>query len=251
MQQVVSIANDSSEEKTYRIDFSQVGFNGSADDLLFQELDANHAAWLRLEPSEVTIGPGAEAMIEVSITPSESAKGEVFSFAVIATEVVEEQPGVAIARGLASIFFVEIGDSGINQLHIDSFETVPSNVHRPPVRFATLIRNDGTGLSQPQIGVAVKNIWGKEVAIVPLNPTGRRLPGGTNRVFTGDWEAEGFRFGPYTAELYVFPDSSPTTLTASTNVVLFPGRMFVIFLVIAVVFIGTFYVILRKRRSRM
>jgi hypothetical protein len=251
VQQTLRIANDADVLKIYKLELSAVAFGASADELLFSDLTTERAAWIVLDRAEIVIDPKSEQSISVTISPDQTADGEILTFAVIATEQVVEQPGINVASGLASVFFVKVGETGAAQLHIDSFETVPGNVRKPPVRLAALITNLNSGLAEPQVGVVIRNIWGKEVAVVSLNPTGRRVPGYTNRVFSAEWEAEGLRFGPYTAELYVFPDSSSTTLTAATTVVLFPWRMLGISLVIVAVFLGAFYAFWRTRRPPM
>ncbi len=248
IQQTIWLSNESTTEQTYDLSLLGIEFGASADDLIFVELDPEHRAWIELDNLQVTLHSGVGRAIEVNIRPTNSAQSEVFTFALLATTSASQESGVTVVTSLASLFFVQVGDLAAPLLKIESFETVPVDVHLSPVRFAALVTNQGRGLSKPEIGVVIKNIWGHEVDVLSLNPTGRRLPEQTSRIFSAAWEAGNWRFGPYTAELYVFPDSTDTVLGAKIDVVLFAWRTLCVFVVFAVLCVGLIILATRRRR---
>lgn len=246
--QEIRYENDTAETQVYTLAITGVSFGASADELFFKEIDAIRSEWIKLSQTEFTLEPGAEQMIELTLAIPEATQSEVFSFAVIAETQTTGDGGVGVASGLATLFFVDIGGELEPQLRIETFETIPHGARQLPVRFATLIANTGDGLAEPDIAISITNIWGQEVALLPLNAAGRRIPGYTNRVFSTEWEGSPWKFGPYTAELYVFPDDSDFALTSSVNVVLFPWRTLSVFIVIGLIFTGLIYALRRVRR---
>lgn len=223
--QTVTFENDSEQIQTYQVSVSGVSFGASADDLRFVPLDAERASWVELDRTELVLSPGGTQAIEVYINVPAAQEDQILTLAVIASAELGEQSGIGVSSGLASIMFVTIGQGLQPHLSITSFGAVPASDHHLPIKFATLITNSGSGLSQPQVGVVIRNFWGREVTTLAMNPTGRRVPKDTNRVFSVDWEGSAWRMGPYTVDLYVFPDDSATALTSSTGVVLFSWQM--------------------------
>lgn len=246
--QTIRFENDSEDIQTYSLTLSSLSFGASADDLRFGTLEPSQHDWIVVDRDSFVLESGADQAVEVTVTVPADVVSQVFSFAVIATTQAENNVGVGVTSGLAALFFLEIGGDLGSNLRIDTFDTVAENDQRLPVRFATLITNSGAGLAEPEVGVVIKNIWGKEVELISLNPTGRRVPGYTNRVFTEEWRGSPWRFGPYTAELYVFPDNSDAVITATTHVVLFPWRMLCVFAVLGLIFTGAAYAFVRARR---
>lgn len=223
--QTVTFENDSEQVQTYQVSVSGVSFGASADDLRFEPLTAEQSAWINIDKTEFLLSPRGTQSVEVTVDVPVAQPAQTLTLAVIASAELGEQGGIGVSSGLASILFVTIGQGLQPNLSITSFGAVPASDHRLPIKFAALITNSGSGLSQPQVGVVIKNIWGHEVATLSMNPTGRRVPNDTNRVFSVDWEGSAWRLGPYTVDLYVFPDDSATVLTSSTSVVLFSWQM--------------------------
>jgi len=248
VQQTIRFENDTTETKSYSIELSKISFGSSADDLRFEPLGEVEQSWILLDRSSFVLGPEADQAIELTVSVPTGTEAQVLSFAVIATAQTAEASGIGVTSGSASLIFVEIGgDLGAN-LQIATFGAVPDNAHQLPIRFAALVSNLGAGLSEPEVGVVLKNMWGKEVELISLNPTSRRLPGYTSRIFTEEWQGSPWRFGPYTAELYVFPSNSDAVITSTTSVVLFPWRMLCVFAVAGLILGAAVYAFLRARR---
>lgn len=246
--QTITLENDSDAIEVYTLEITGVEFGSSADDLSFAQLSNDEQGWFSLSAGSVKLDPGQSQSIEVEIAAPSTAAPQLLPVAVIATKSADTGTGVGVTSALASLLFVQIGQSLQANLAVDSFATVPENTHVSPVRFAALVSNTGAGLSQPEVGVSITNIWGHEVAVVPLNPTGRRVPGYTNRVFSAAWQAGDWRIGPYTATIYVYPDDTATVITASTRVVLFPWQMLCVFAGITVSLMAGGVLITRARR---
>lgn len=247
--QTITLENDELLTQKFALELTGIAFGKSADDLRFTELSPESAAWLSLSKSELEILPGQTEVVEVTISVPADAQSRVLSFAVIATQQADESQGIKVTRAVTTLVFTQIGEGLMPNLQVNTFSTVPENVHTSPVKLAALVTNTGTGLSQPTMGIVITNWWGHEVATLPLNSEQKRVPGLTHRVFSTTWQAGPWKFGPYQAQLFVFPDDSGTTLTTTTNMVLFPWQMLSVFaLAILVMIAGVIFY--QRARSR-
>lgn len=246
--QTVTLENDSDAVQVYTLEITGIEFGSSADDLGFTALSDEEQKWFSLSAGSVRLDPGQSQSVEVGITVPSAATVQSLPIAVIATKAPDATSGVAVTSAIASLFFVQIGQGLQANLAIDSFASLPENTHVAPVRFAALVSNSGAGLAQPEVGIRITNMWGKEVEIIPMNPTARRVPGYTNRVFSAVWEAGNWRFGPYTATVFVYPDETGKALTSISRVVLFPWQMLCIFTACGFCLAVVALLILRARR---
>ncbi len=248
LQQTLSLENDAAELKTYRLQVSGISFGSSADDLRFEDLETVKRAWIVLDQSEFSVGPGQTQVMNMEINVPDATDEQVFSFAVIAIEQATDGAGVGVTSGLASLFFIEIGEGLQPALELETFGVVSDNDRQLPVRFASLLANTAAGLSTPDIGIVIKNMWGKKIELISLNPTQRRLPGFTHRVFSEEWQGSAWRFGKYSAELFVFADEASPPIIASTSMVLLPWRTLSVFGVSGLFLAGVIYSFTRVRR---
>jgi hypothetical protein len=247
--QTVTLENTSSYSHDYTVSIFGLSFGESADDLRFEQLTEEQSGWIKLESEEFSLLPNESFPLGIGIEIPNGEGFESFDLAIIVTETGAATSGVGVAAANAILLFVNIGADQLPNLGIETFATVPEVTHRAPVKFAALISNAGNGLSEPQVGVVITNIWGREVTTISLNPNGRRLPPQTNRVFSAEWAAEWWRFGPYSTVLYVFPDDSDVSLTASGSVVLFPWQMLCIFIASTGI-LGAAIIVIKRARSR-
>lgn len=236
--QTVTIENDTAEPEEYRMSVSGISFGESADDLRFEPLSSTQSTWIKLDQPAFTLEPYSARNVEVTVEVPADVEVEQLNFAVLATVISNNQAGVGVTSALASLFFVDIGEQAPVDLRLDSFENITANSHVRPLKFAVLVSNLGVSTAQPQVGLVVKNMFGRQVEVINLNPTGRRVPGGTSRVFAGDWTGGPWRLGVYTVDALVFPDDSGRELSASTRVVLFSWPT-VLILGLAIITIGT------------
>lgn len=246
--QTITLENDSEFVETYALELVGVEFGESADDVMFTELSSEESSWVSLSVGAVRLDPGQSQSFEVRMAVPAEAQSQPFPLAIIATKVTDASVGVGVTSALASLLFLQVGQDLQADLAIDSFAAVPKNTHVSPVRFAALVQNTGAGLSEPEVGLQITNVWGREIAVVPMNPAGRRVPGYTNRVFSATWQAGDWRIGPYTATVYVFPDETAKVLTESTRVVLFPWQMLCILAVIMMGLMTGGLLLMRARR---
>ena len=246
--QIISFENDTEATENYVLNLQAVSFAESADDLRFSALDQEQKTWISLDRQLVTIEPGATETVKVAVAVPGGIVQEVLMFAVIAMHQTGAQPGVGVAQGIATLVFVEIGNQSVSSLHLETFEVVPKNSHQLPLRLAALVINQGAGLLEPELFVVIKNIWGKEIEVMSLNPTERRLPGNTYRVFSEEWQGSAWRFGWYTAQLFIVQADNSQPDFATTSVVLFPWRTLGIFGASGLILVTATYVLFRARR---
>ncbi len=248
LQQVIAITNETGATQTYSLEVVGVVFGDLAEDLRFVELEPSRRAAITLSEQAFVLEPQARRDVHISLSSTNEVPSEAFTFAVIARTEVAESGGVGVATAQAALFFIETMTDAAPELQIAAFETIPSRDHALPIKFAGLIQNTGASLSQPEVGIVIRNPWGKEIEHLSLNEDGRRLPGQTSRIFSAEWSGHPWRVGPYTAEFYVYPDETDVVIVGTLRVVLFPWQMLCVFAVLALVFTGTVGALIRARR---
>jgi hypothetical protein len=248
VQQIIGVMNDTAQEQAYELVLSGVAFGDFAEDLRFVPLAQEYRSMITLDTQNFLLDSGAHRDIRLTVVSQANDIPQEFAFAVIAQTPASASPGVEVASAYASIFFVSLGESVAPTLQIQAFETIPHPDRALPIRFAGLVTNTGPSVSRPEIGVVIRNPWGKEIEHFSLNDLGQRIPVETSRAFTGEWTGYPWRLGPYTAEFYVYPDDSDTVLTAAIRVVLFPWQMLVVLAIIATLLSGGIYVLRRALR---
>ncbi|MFZ2681733.1 MAG: hypothetical protein WAZ14_01410 [Patescibacteria group bacterium] len=245
--QSLNYENDAGVTEEFQLSLMEVEFGESADDLRFLPLSESKRAAVSLSAETLHLEPGTSQAVEVRINAGQISEN--YALAVLAMGVAQGGAGVNVASAQANLVFVNVGAVAPVTLNIDSFSTIPEQDHASPIKFAVLLSNQGDGVAQPKVGVQIKNMWGKEVEVVPLNPTGRRIPGQTSRIFSADWQASKFQTGVYRATVYVYPDDSEQVLTQELRVVLFSWRLLCILAGAGVLLIAS-GLILRRAMSR-
>lgn len=223
------LINENNQTETYNLSLQLVEFGSSADDLVFSELPEDMKDWFELTTQRVELTPHSTRAIDLSISPEGEASGRVVTVALIAQQEnksAEVTGGVSVRQGVAALFFMTIGDVLEADLTISSFEATPKFTSTFPIRFITVLTNQGQATTQPVGQVVLTNMWGKDIAALPLIEIPRRIPGGTSRVFTINWQPNsGIYIGPYTATLELLSADGQSVIFKTTNVVLFPWRI--------------------------
>lgn len=234
--QSVKMVNENDRAVSYVFSIWGVEFGETADELQFVPVDAEQAGWFSLSAPSIEVPAQGEGEIAVTFAVPAEVESEVQAYALVAQEQgSSEVPGVSVRTGLASLFFVTIGEGQQAQLEIQAFEALPKQTTFLPIRFAALLKNEGEGNVQPAGQVVIRNMLGRAVATLPLSEVPRRVPAKTSRVFAVTWgsepegkgllaEVKNFHIGPYSAQLEVLSADGEAVLTQNTRVVLFPWR---------------------------
>lgn len=234
--QEVKIVNDGEAAVRYDLTLWGIEFGETADELQFVPVEAAQADWFSFSATSIEVPAKSESAVQVTISVPADVTSDTATYALVAQEVGNgEAPGISVKTGLASLFFVTLGTGQAAELDIQAFDALPKKATFLPIRFAALLKNDGEGNVQPAGQIVIKNIFGREVAALPLSEIPRRVPAKTSRVFAVTWGSEpenkgllsefkNFHLGPYSAQLQVMSADGQSVLTETTRVVLFPWR---------------------------
>jgi len=143
-----------------------------------------------------------------------------------------EDSGISIERGTSILVFVRVNGDVRDELAVTDFATEPRYA-RLPVDFAIRVKNSGTTHQRPTGNVIIKDMLGRQVASLQINPGPQYrsvLPGSTRR-FDVAWikrrlpegaseyerQIKNFAFGKYTATM-LLNYGTPTEQKVITSV---------------------------------
>ncbi|GEM_PF-587580 len=198
------------------VNFSAEGEEGHGKFTPILEVDpetrlATLAGWILVPEGPLTIPreQSAEIPFRVSI-PENASPGGHYAALLVGTSPIGAQPEGAminVSSFVTSLFFVripgEIREEGI----IREFFIDRRFLSEPRASFTLRFENRGNVHLQPQGDIVITNIWGKQIARIPINEKtefGNVLPG-SMRKFAFTWNGEGglFAAGWYRASLTI------------------------------------------------
>ncbi len=175
--------------------------------------------WVTLSEDEVTVEPGEEATIEVTIdvpefaTPGSHFGGVFFSMDPPKLRTV----GAAVGYQVANIISIRVAGDTVVNAQIRQFSTGNYIYGAPKVDFQARIENKGTVLVNPVGPLEIRNMFGKRVAMLTFNESKAGVFPGTTRDFEITWEDVGPGFGRYEALLsVVYGDQGRQSTISST-----------------------------------
>jgi len=224
------------------------------------------ANWIEFGVEETLIQPGEWVNVPITIrVPKDAQPGGHFgAVQIIASKPDEiapmEESSVSIVRGTSVLIFVRVNGETIDQLTVSSFKADAGLYGRLPVDFTIRLMNGGTTHQRPVGNVVIEDMWGRQVASIPVNPgpqykavlpglarrfdvswLKRRLPDGASEY---EQQLKNFALGKYRATLllnYRAKDGQEA-LTSVTEFWVFPWMALLtyagILLVVLVVLAG-------------
>lgn len=196
---------------------------------------AELSSWAKIAPEVITVQPGSDASVTLTIAiPTNAPIGGTFGAVLFATEppaLAPDASAVAIAYSATSLVAIRIGDDGSDDAVIREFTTDKSVYGTPAATFSTKIENTGTALAKPYGEIQIFDTFGRFAASVSFNATlGGILPRQV-RLYSTEWAGSGFALGRYKANLVVtYGDSVKKSLLAQTSFWILPGKLSLIVL---------------------
>lgn len=212
LQSTITVTNDSMDPITLEpVVYEAVpnsSENGGAD---YVEKTSNStlANWIDISKlSVVTLAPQESKEFPVLImAPQDAGPGTHLALMTWKTPKEGDQPGGAsILNAVGVNIALDVAGQAIEKGDVVSFSTEGDvkKYDKLPVSFVTKINNSGNRHFMPKGTITVKDMFGKDVVVLPFlqtNSGGNVLPKAT-RTFPATWES-GFAFGKYTAVLDV------------------------------------------------
>ncbi len=171
--------------------------------------------WISLEPGYTFILPEnkSQKVVYTISAPQNAEPGGHFGVALFkANKIAEDEGQLKVGAELGMLIFVTIPGSHLQKGDLLDF-SAKKFVQKGPVNFRVDFENTGTVHFEPKGTIKITNLFGKEVASVPI--AGQVvLPGGL-RALSAAWPASGLLLGRYKAEINI-KDGEGNILTADT-----------------------------------
>jgi hypothetical protein len=210
----IKVTNESDTPRifyAYLRDFGAEGETGQAK-LLAPGTDYGYsiASWIKVTSEGLEFGGNEERAIDFEIViPSDIGPGGYRGAILFGTEPPRVQvesedrgAGMSIAQQAASLVLLRVKGDVFEEASIREFNTDKDFYSTPfSVDFLIRVENSGNVHVKPHGTISIKNMFGKEVAVVRVNEAGGNiLPDSIRRFMDVKWEGKN-GIGKYTATL--------------------------------------------------
>lgn len=175
--------------------------------------------WITLDTQEITLAPGEEKEVTVTIAiPQNATPCSHFGAVFVSMDPPRlRSTGAAVGYEVANIISLRVAGECVEDAQIRSFATGNYFYGKPVIDFSARIENKGTTLVRPIGPLEIHNMFGKKVAMLTMNENKSGIFPGTERTFDITWEDEGPGFGRYEAVLsMVYGDQGRQATISST-----------------------------------
>ncbi|MCK5059620.1 MAG: hypothetical protein KAR00_00520 [Candidatus Pacebacteria bacterium] len=169
--------------------------------------------WVTLDPGYTFILPenGSKQVTYTINAPNNAEPGGHFGVALFKANKIVEEGQLKIGTELGMLIFVTIPGSHLQKGDLLGFSS-EKFVQKGPVNFNVDFENTGTVHFEPKGTIRITNIFGKEVANIPISGQ-IVLPGGVRTLFAS-WQTASLLLGRYKAEINI-KDGEGNVLTAT------------------------------------
>lgn len=166
------------------------------------------AEWIEITSDAVVLAPGQSQSVPFTVrVPEDASPGGHFAAIMVGTRPPNngEDFQIKTSQIVTSLFFLRISGDVIEDGMIREFRSTETFYTTPEANFELRFENKGNVHIQPQGEIKIKNMWGKERGIIPINHKthfGNVLPESI-RKFEFAWRGElsPSDIGRYSAEL--------------------------------------------------
>lgn len=189
------IRNDSDWDSDYYL--SVEGFTDVNGERKFFE-NPPQKDWFEFQ-EKVFLKAKEDTQIPVKIKiPQSAPPGGHFLAIWVGTSAPKKEAGqVGVVSRVGALIFINVRGNAIYKAEILKFNA-KRVVWNFPVKFAYIIKNDGNTYITPKGFIDIKNIFGKEVASLPVNPRELQILPQTQKNLETEWQGK-FAFGIYQA----------------------------------------------------
>lgn len=189
------IRNDSDWDSNYYL--SVEGFTDVDGERKFFE-NPQEKDWVELQ-KEVFLKSKEDIQIPVKINiPQAAPPGGHFLVIWVSTGAPQKEAGqIGIVSRVGALVFINVKGNAIYKASISKFNA-KRIVWSFPVKFSYLVKNEGNTYITPKGFLDIKNIFGKEIASLPVNPRELQILPNTKKELETEWKGK-FAFGIYRA----------------------------------------------------
>lgn len=233
--QTIDLTNTTDSPLTFNISINDFVPNGNTGQPIF--LDSSEASdpkyslsnWVTVtQQPQFTIPARANTQVIFSIRVPEDAEPGTHYGGILFGQVAGKlnDSGAAVEHKAGSIILVKLGKSQ-EQVILDSFTTKKKLYQSGPVEFLATLNNIGNVHSKPKGDIAIKDIFGRQVTEVHVNPDALIVMPQTKRDFVQNWPVK-LGIGRYTAEAVLFYGNPKIELRAITTFWILPVKELVL-----------------------
>jgi len=244
---VIRVQNIS--EKNIRVvvdkrNFTAVGEEGSVG-LTEEETSFSLASWMTPGwpefdlPAKSNISFPFEIRIPLNAEPGGHFGSLIFKIC----GLLPGQAGAGVSQELGALILLQIAGKTKEEATLESFQVKRSLWEYGPVEFEARVKNEGNVHLKPHGSLSITNVFGKQVANIPIE--GRNVLPGAIRKIPFSWDRKNL-FGHYVATLSLGYGDKGKALITTTSFWGFPYRVGGI--VLTVLFVLGFLLFRARRR---
>jgi hypothetical protein len=205
------------------------------------------AEWLSFRETEFTIS--AEQIYEVPFqidVPEGVSPGGHFAAIMVGTQPImsaADQPRISTSQVVTSLLFLRVTGDILESGSIRSFRTTKWLLDKPEATFELRFENTGNIHIQPQGSIVIRNMWGEERGVIPVNREalyGNVLPESIrkfNYIWTGEWSLADI--GYYTAEVTLaYGETERQSVSSEIGFWVIPWKPFLVILILLFGFVS-------------
>lgn len=168
--------------------------------------------------------------------------------------------GVSLSASLGTLVLLRVNGDAKEAVKIEQFNAtkngkVTSLFESAPVNFTTRLKNNGSTHEQPSGQIAIKDMFGNQVANVNVNITRNNILPASIRRFENPLDksviGNRFLFGRYTADLKMSYGTKGQTVLSSTSFWVIPYRLVAFVIILLIVAFVVVRIALRRYTERV
>jgi hypothetical protein len=188
----MSVRNDLDKSATFYSTIENLTVKGG-EEPVFLPADFGLPTWIEVQ-KEITLGPKERVEIPVLIrVPKDAPPGGHYAAIFWQTAPPDrKEPGIGIVTKVGALILLEVSGEVVEKAEVLSFGAEKKFFTHLPVNFSFDLKNEGNVHIIPEGRVYIKNLFGKTVTSLNVNPGGfYALPQTTRRFFTQSFEPKG------------------------------------------------------------
>ena len=173
---------------------------------VFLKEESDLSTWISFATSSVTLKSQEQKFLPFTLeVPKNAPPGGHFAVIWWSTAPANPKPGeqVSIVTRAGVLVYLRVSGSIIENGEIVNFSTSNSGkvFWGLPVEFSATFFNKGNVHLKPKGDIIIKNIFGKQRAVLTVNKFGSQVLPQSRKTFSSTWDSDDLFFGPYKAQI--------------------------------------------------
>ena len=249
-QEIVKVRNVGDKTQTFYpevFDFKPLNETGTPQFILAKESENytySLASWVKISTEGITLKPNESAALNFTINvPKGAEPGGKYAGILFGTSPPQTSgTQIAISNKVGALLLVRISGDAKELATLKEFSSPKNFYEYPPVDLVVRVENKGNVHVAPKGNIEIKDIFGRKVAVLPVNEkNGNVLPESIRR-FDKDtdaltWKPGGFTIGRFSANLLLTYGDSGKQLSASLSFWVIPWKILIVLLLAIIILI--------------